>query len=755
EQLGASTLGSATSPDFLIGFNGAKYVNTYYPLALAEKLAGQPLNSDAEGDIYCWFNSSISWHYGEPDDIPSGTFDFTTVVLHELGHGLGFISSMSTTGQTGNYGFGTPYKLVYDIFVENESGANLVDTTTFKNNSQPLFQQLTGNALYFEEGTGAARPRLFAPSPFRPSSSIAHLNDSSYPSGDPNSLMTSTARTMEVKHDPGPLVLSALYKMGWKSTSIVHERLKNYPRNTPSVTFKANILSDTTLKQGTAKLYYETSGGVRTADLVRTTGTNEYSVKVDFPSTVTEVRYYFEVQDDFGNTVRAPGNNGLNTTQYVYGFRFGDDVTAPTVVHTPLSIEDVSFPGTFGAFVDDDFEDGLASVTVNYQVNGGSQASATLQKYDPALHGEEFSVGDYDKYLYLLIDPIPGLRTGDQVRYQLVARDKAGNNTTLPTEYTSTRSADPPVASFYEYTVTSLLGTRDSYSTDFENGGNDFAVVGFKVGTEEGFPTQGLHSAHPYRNGLGLLDPEDDAVLVNFDRNDLAMLRYPLRLGQGTNTTVTFDEVVLVEPGEAGSQYGDSDFFDYVVVEGSVNGADWFPLEDGYDSRAHTLWQERFNASMSGGEYPNSTTQGNVTLTKKRTISINAASLGVSTGQPMLLRFRLYSDQLANGWGWAIDNLYIQENAPVVLANEEPGYGITLYPNPSTEHIDIQMTLSKAQKVQLEIFSMNGGKVYSENITVAGTEFNHRIGVAGLPSGNYVLRVKEAQGSAFKRFTRL
>lgn len=755
QNLGNNILGAANTSEFMINFEGALYEQTYYPMALAEKLAGKPLNSDSSEDIYCRFNSSIPWHYGEPQDIKTGTFDFTTIVLHELGHGLGFISTMRVSGQTGNYGFGSPYKTIYDVYLENEAGRNLTDTSAFKNNSQPLYQVLTGNALFFEKGTGAARPRIFAPSTFSVGSSISHMDDNTYPHGSENALMTSTAKTMEVTHDPGPLAMSVFNEMGWKSTSIVHEPLKNFPQNTP-VTFKVKIRSDTTWKDGTARLYYQAGGAYQSVDLVRVAGTNEYTAQMTFPPATTEVKYYFEVQDDFGSTVRAPGHDGVSDQQYVYSFKFGNDVTSPVVLHDPFDIKEVSSPNIFTAYVDDDFYDGLASITLNYRVNGGALTPVPMQKYDPTLHGAELSQGGDDRYLYVLANPITSLKAGDQVSYQLVAKDKTGNTTTLPTEYTSTRSSDPPVASFYEFAVTSLLNNRNSYSTGFENAADDFAVVGFKVGTEEGFPTATLHSPHPYRNGLGLLTPGTNSVLVDFARNDVAMLRYPIVVGRGANTLVTFDEVVLVEPGEAGSQYGDDDFYDYVVVEGSYDGAEWFPLEDGYDSRANTLWETRFNNSMSTGEYPNSTAKGDVTLMKKRSLLINTGLLGSNTGRPMLLRFRLYSDQLSNGWGWSIDNLYIQENAPVILASEEkPGYGINLYPNPSTDHIDIKMTLSEAQKVQLEIFSLNGGKVYNEYVTATGTEFNHRIGVAGLPSGSYVLQVKEAKGSVFKRFTKL
>lgn len=755
QNLGSNILGSANTSDYLMNFEGARYAQTYYPIALAEKLAGKSLNSDEMEDIYCRFNSTISWHYGEPEDIRSGTFDFTTVVLHELGHGLGFISTMNVSGQNGNYGYGTPFKSVYDIYIENEEGRNLVDTAAFKNNSQPLYRALTGNALFFEKGTGSARPRLFAPAQFSAGSSISHLDDNTYPHGSTNALMTSTARTMEVTHDPGELALSIFYEMGWKSTSIVHEPLKNFPRGA-TITFKAKILSDTTLKAGTARLYYQTSAATQSIDLVNVAGTDEYSAEITFPSSVTEVKYYFEVQDNFGSTVRSPGTNGWNTEQFIYSFRLGNDVAGPSIVHTPLSIEEVSYPNIFIALADDDFSEGVTSFTLDYQVNGGALTSVPMQKYDAGIHGPELSMGYEDEYLYVLTDPIAGLRAGDQVRYRLVAKDKAGNTTTLPTEYTSTRSADPPVGSFYEFTVTSLLTTRNSYTTDFENAANDFAVTGFKVGAEEGFPTAALHSQHPYRNGLGLLAPDGGGVLVDFDRNDIAMLRYPLRVGRGSNTLVTFDEVVLVEPGETGAPYGGDDFYDYVVVEGSFDGTSWFPLEDGYDSRANTLWETRFTENMSSGEYPNSTAKGHVTLMKKRSMLINTGILGSNIGQEMLLRFRLYSDQLSNGWGWAIDNLYVQENAEVVLANEVPeGYGITLYPNPSVDYVDIRMNLSEAQKVQLDIFSLNGSRVYTESVTATDTELSHRVGVAGLPPGNYVLQVKEAKGSVFKRFTKL
>lgn len=55
-------------------------------------MAGQNLNTPTEFDIEASFNSGFSNWYLGLDGQGSGQFDLVTVVLHELGYGLGFIS---------------------------------------------------------------------------------------------------------------------------------------------------------------------------------------------------------------------------------------------------------------------------------------------------------------------------------------------------------------------------------------------------------------------------------------------------------------------------------------------------------------------------------------------------------------------------------------------------------------------------------------------------------------------------------------
>jgi hypothetical protein len=96
EPLSANTLGSA-SPASLNSEFGLEGINSskWYPSALFEKILGQDRNK-GQGqeaiDIITRFNSSFDFYFGLDGNPPSNKIDFVTIVLHELGHGLGFVS---------------------------------------------------------------------------------------------------------------------------------------------------------------------------------------------------------------------------------------------------------------------------------------------------------------------------------------------------------------------------------------------------------------------------------------------------------------------------------------------------------------------------------------------------------------------------------------------------------------------------------------------------------------------------------------
>jgi hypothetical protein len=227
--LGTGVLGQAGS-NFVYQNFGAGTANTFYHSALANKIAGRDVDTTAS-DITATFNSEFtSWYFGTDSQTPFNKYDFESVVLHELGHGLGFSGSASDDGTNGSYGLGTSKNpMIYDRFVESASKQAVTNTAIFTNPSAALHNLFTselpadhstgifwnGAAGITAAGGGTNRPHLDALSPYLSGSNYSHVSESTYPSGDPNSLMTRALSNGEVIHNPGPIVLGMFQDEGW------------------------------------------------------------------------------------------------------------------------------------------------------------------------------------------------------------------------------------------------------------------------------------------------------------------------------------------------------------------------------------------------------------------------------------------------------------------------------------------------------------------------------------------------------------
>lgn len=224
----ANTLGNTGPTSDYKNFPGAPQADTWYPVALANQLSNQDLNG-AAAEINGNFNSTVVWYYGTDGNTPLNQYDLVSVVLHEIGHGLGFLGTMAWDDGTlpnectglagiGCWGSGNPLSPdVYDRALQNGAGQNLI--TQFDNVSIQLGNQLIGNALYFNgphatAANGGSPPRLYAPSTWQGGSSVSHLDENTY-NGTLNALMTPALGAAESVHYPGEISLGILADLGW------------------------------------------------------------------------------------------------------------------------------------------------------------------------------------------------------------------------------------------------------------------------------------------------------------------------------------------------------------------------------------------------------------------------------------------------------------------------------------------------------------------------------------------------------------
>lgn len=698
-ELDQGILGSAGAELVWQNFEGAPKKDTWYPVALAEKLSRTELNSPEDADIAANFNSGANWYLGTDGNTPRGTTDFVTVVLHEIAHGLGFVSSMEGENNQGSWGIsGSP--LTFDHHIENQNGQQLINTSNFSNGSTALYNQLTSNNIYFDgpviTNELAQKPKLFAPSPYDIGSSISHLDENTYPAGTLNSLMTPNIANAEAVHEPGPILMEMFAEMGWESTYIDVSSNKDVENTSSPFLIRAKIISENDIIPASLKLTYSTNNFLTQseAQMLPTGVPNEYSVSAPATLATTTVSYYIFVDDEYGREFSTPSNAPGGFHQ----FKVGPDFTPPVIVHEAIEmIVENELSVTINAEVIDNT--GLKDVIVEYLINDVPETSFKMVNTEK------------DEYVGTFIFQPGRLEAGDKIRYRIIAIDAARNaNTTYD-----------PARDYHSIYVREVIVPVVSYINNFFDNTFDFEGTGFSITTPPGFNDPAIHSPHPYGNGM--------------ESGNQSTRTYQLQVPiivEPEKAIMRYKEIVLVEPGEEGSIFGEPEFFDYVVVEGSNdNGLTWLPLAPGYDSRKHPVWLQAYNSDIVGDD---SQAEGNPSLFREDSVDLKET---FSTGDIIFIRFRMYSDQAANGWGWAIDDLNIQGE----LRQLKPG--LSLRPNPTSGSFFIEIPLEPSSgNLEVSVLNAQGKLIYTKAISFPTQNFIQEMNISSSPPGVYIVKIK-------------
>jgi len=711
KSLESNVLGNCAPTVFYYGdYLWAPVSDEFYAVALFEKIFGHEINDTLVPDLVANFSSGASWYYGTDGNCPTNRYDLVSTALHEIAHGLGFIGTMGINADSlGFWGFDNGKAITFDHWIENGSGEQMMDTSIFENPSVALLDEFTSDDIHYNSliavrNNSGLRPKLYAPSEFDEGSSIYHLNDASYPPESGNSLMTHSASLGEAVHNPGPIVMGMFADWGWIHTWFDHEPLKDAEDLAQPFTVITKILSDTTFNEDTTFVYYSLDGftSYDSVKLMPTANPDEFSADIPVPAVDTTVHYYLSTYDYFNRHYTYPPY----VPDVFFSFYVGPDTVKPVITHVPVEYTLVSNDSLkLLATVTDNL--GIDSVYIEYYLNETGQEPVTMQ-YDTL-----------NKYSGYLVFPEGTLQLGDSILYRIAAVDSSQNANL--TYY--------PTGGYYKIIVDEIREVQDAYENDFDTESDDFLFTGFSITSPQEFSDTALHTFHPYES------PDQENETIEYT----AQLKIPIHL-KDIGAYMSFDEIVLVEPGEAGTGYGDEEFWDYVVIEGSKDrGNNWFYIEPGYDCKRESSWLTRYNSSMQDG---NSKAVGTPDLYQYHQIDLLQDD-NFSGGDTILIRFRLFSDPYAHGWGWVVDNLKIQGDVAIGEKKIIAPKDFFIYPNPSSGSFTISGTFHKPVKqLNFMITDLIGRQIFSREILNTGNSFNEQFNITNQPAGLYLVVIR-------------
>lgn len=230
--MGGSALG-ITFPNGRKDFPSAPIAQTWYATALANSIAGAELNT-GENDFDIFLDSGTNWYFGLDGGTPDGQYDLVSAALHEMGHGLGFVGLSKKVSGTGSFGMllqsdfaplvtSFPWPQldtlpgIFDRFLAHTVNGplELMANPGTELGSAMTSNQLRFNGTYAMEANGGTGPRIYSPGAFALGSSCVHLNESTFPQGSADELMTPFSTSGEATHWPGPVCIGVMRDIGW------------------------------------------------------------------------------------------------------------------------------------------------------------------------------------------------------------------------------------------------------------------------------------------------------------------------------------------------------------------------------------------------------------------------------------------------------------------------------------------------------------------------------------------------------------
>ena len=229
----SGVLGSTRPDYFYKNFNGAPARDINYPSALANALAGKDLDVNRP-DIIMTINARAPWYTGTDGRPSRSEYDLESVVMHELAHGLGFLT---LAAYDPFFGYGSiDQPTPFDAYTQLPDGHQLIDLPSPSLDlGKAMINKLVWSGPLGVAANNGNKVILYTPARYEAGSSISHLDESTYSSSPTDAVMTPNLDVGEVFHSPGPILLAMLEDMRGKPAPGTPTGLPEGPRNVKAI----------------------------------------------------------------------------------------------------------------------------------------------------------------------------------------------------------------------------------------------------------------------------------------------------------------------------------------------------------------------------------------------------------------------------------------------------------------------------------------------------------------------------------------
>jgi hypothetical protein len=255
-QSSSAILASAAPGKFHTNFKNIPDNDLWYASALADAIAGEDIEPAIE-EVTIRINSTNGpiLYLGTDGNCPSNKYDLVSMILHEMAHGLGFLSNSDYDDL---YGYGSIQQPTpYDAYAQLPDGRRLMDLDSPSLElGEAMTQPLVWSGANGIRANNGIKPLLYTPREYEGGSSVSHLDEDTFANSARDAVMSPNLKMGEVFHSPGPLLIAMFEDLMAKPPVGIPFGIPSVPRNVKALVAdrSAIVTFDPPTNQRTAQI---------------------------------------------------------------------------------------------------------------------------------------------------------------------------------------------------------------------------------------------------------------------------------------------------------------------------------------------------------------------------------------------------------------------------------------------------------------------------------------------------------------------